>query len=106
MAAPEDFTVSVVLAEPQRQATVRLQVGRGTTARQAVEASGLLRGRGDLERQQLGLAVFGRAIDGARELEPGDRVEILRPLQKDPRTRRRQLAKEGRSMGRGSAGRR
>lgn len=106
MAAPDTFQVTVVLAEPQRQVAVTLQVGRGTTVDTAVELSGLLEARDDLERSQLGLAIFGRVVEGTRELEPGDRVEVLRPLRKDPRARRRQLAREGRTMGRGSAGRR
>ncbi len=106
MAAPESIEVTVVLAEPPRQVAVTLQVGRGTTVDRAVELSGLLQGRDDLERSRLGLAIFGRIVEGGRELEPGDRIEILRPLRKDPRARRRQLAREGRTMGRRSAGRR
>lgn len=103
---PEVFEVTVVLAEPEGQAGVTLEVGRGTTADQAVALSGLLDGRGDLVRNRLGLAIFGRVVEASRQLEPGDRVEILRPLHADPRARRRKLAREGRSMGRKSAGRR
>ena len=106
MAAPEPIEVTVVLAEPQRQVAVTLQVVRGTTADRAVELSGLLQGRHDLAGSRLGLAIFGRVVEGSRELEPGDRVEILRPLRKDPRARRRQLVREGRTMGSRSAGRR
>lgn len=104
MARADTFEVTVVLAEPERQAVVSLQVERGTTAAAAVQRCGLLDGRADLERERLGLAVFGRVVADDRELEPGDRVEILRPLRNDPRARRRQLAREGRSMGRRSAG--
>lgn len=106
MAGPELFEVTVVLAEPRHQATITLQVSRGTTAAGAVARSGLLDLREDLKRNGFGLAIFGRVVEGARELESGDRVEVLRPLQKDPRARRRQLAREGRTMARKSARRR
>lgn len=105
MARPDTFEVTVVLAEPRRQAVVALRVERGTTVDGAVDLSRLLDARGDLERGELGLAIFGRVVEGGRELEPGDRVEILRPLPNDPRARRRQLARAGRTMGRKSAGR-
>lgn len=104
MAPPEHFAVSVVLAEPGRQAVVDLQVEPGTTAAVAVARSGLLDARTECGQAGLGLAIFGRAIGGDQALEPGDRVEILRPLRKDPRARRRQLAREGRTMGRKSPG--
>lgn len=106
MAGPDTFEVTIVLAEPQCQAVVTLQVGRGTTVDGAVELSGLLDCREELKRSGLGLAIFGRVVEGTRELEPGDRVEVLRPLRKDPRARRRQLARQGRTMGRTSARRR
>lgn len=104
MAPPDRFAVSVVLAEPGRQAVVDLQVEPGTTAAAAVARSGLLDAGAERGHGEVGLAIFGRAIGGDQALEPGDRVEILRPLRKDPRTRRRQLAREGRTMGRKSPG--
>jgi len=106
MAGPDLFEVTVVLAEPRHQVAVALQVSRGITAEGAVGLSGLLDLGEDLKRRGFGLAIFGRVVEGTRTLEPGDRVEVLRPLQKDPRVRRRQLAREGRTMARKSARRR
>jgi hypothetical protein len=97
-AAP--IRVSVLLAEADRQRSVPLVLAVGATAWQAVEASGLLQGRADLERGRLGVAIHGKQVPRERELEEGDRVEILRPLPEDPKLRRRRAAREGRSVGR------
>jgi putative ubiquitin-RnfH superfamily antitoxin RatB of RatAB toxin-antitoxin module len=99
MAEPRIFGVTVVLAEATHQSVVSLQVGEGTTAWQAVQLTGLLDERDDLEVSRLALAIFGKQVDNERVLEAGDRVEILRPLPQDPKLRRRQLAREGGGMG-------
>jgi putative ubiquitin-RnfH superfamily antitoxin RatB of RatAB toxin-antitoxin module len=99
MAEASTFGVTVVLAEATHQRVVSLQVGEGTTAWQAVQLTGLLVDRDDLDVPRHALAIFGRQVDSERVLEAGDRVEILRPLPQDPKLRRRQLAREGRGMG-------
>jgi uncharacterized protein len=45
--------------------------------------------------------LFGRRITTRHRLEPGDRVEICRPLVADPRAARRALAARGLVMGTG-----
>jgi putative ubiquitin-RnfH superfamily antitoxin RatB of RatAB toxin-antitoxin module len=99
MAEAGTLGVTVVLAEASCQRVVSLQVVLGTTAWQAVQLTGLLDERDDLEVSRLALAIFGKQVDNERVLEAGDRVEILRPLPQDPKLRRRQLAREGRGMG-------
>jgi putative ubiquitin-RnfH superfamily antitoxin RatB of RatAB toxin-antitoxin module len=99
MADDGSMGVSVVLAEPARQQVVSLHVAEGTTAWQAVILAGLLVGRDDLEASRLALAIHGKQVEKERALEPGDRVEILRPLPQDPKLRRRRLAREGGAMG-------
>jgi putative ubiquitin-RnfH superfamily antitoxin RatB of RatAB toxin-antitoxin module len=100
MDEPAPVRVQVVLAEASSQSRVDLDLPAVTTAWQAVEASGLLVGRVDLDPARLAVAVFGRRVDRGQPLEEGDRVEILRPLQEDPKSRRRRAAPEGRSVGR------
>ncbi|MFZ9061531.1 MAG: RnfH family protein, partial [Steroidobacteraceae bacterium] len=39
-----------------------------------------------------GLAVYGREVGGEQPVEDGVRVEILRPLLEDPKSRRRRRA--------------
>ena len=93
-------TVSVLLAEAGRQRSVTLALPTGATAWDAVEASGLLQGRDDLDPAGLAVAIYGRQVPRERELEAGDRVEILRPLPEDPKLRRRRAAQAGKTLGR------
>jgi putative ubiquitin-RnfH superfamily antitoxin RatB of RatAB toxin-antitoxin module len=100
MDEPATIEVQVVLAEESSQSRVDLDLPAGTTAWQAVEASGLLAGRIDLDPARLAVAIFGTLVGRGQLLENGDRLEILRPLHEDPKTRRRRAAREGRSVGR------
>lgn len=106
MGPGDGITVSVAYALPDRQSVVTLQLPEGTTAREAVERSGLAAVHPDIASRPCDLAVFGRVVPDSQVLKPGDRVEILRPLVRDPRDRRRQLAARARKPGRkgGSAG--
>lgn len=100
MDEPALVRVQVVLAEASAQPTVDLELPAGTTAWQAVEASGCLEGRADIDPSRLAVAIFGRLVGREHLLEDADRVEILRPLPRDPKLRRRSLARAGRALGR------
>lgn len=100
MAEAPLIQVTVLLAEAEQQRSISLELPAGSTAWRAVEASGLLQGRSDLDPMQLAVALYGKQVDRERELEEGDRVEILRPLAEDPKARRRRAARAGRSLGR------
>jgi hypothetical protein len=98
-------SVEVVYALPDRQRVVAVPWRPGITAQEAVQASGLVGEFPDIAGRPMALGVFGQPIDGRRELREGDRVEIYRPLQADPReARRRRLSGPG-SGGRGGRGR-
>ena len=88
------INVEVVYAQATAQRLLRLQVPTGTTARQAVERSGLAAECAELDLQACPLGIFGKALADAqtRELEEGDRVEIYRPLLADPKEVRKQRA--------------
>lgn len=92
-------TVDVVYALPDEQRIVAVPFASGLTAEQAVERSGLLEAFPEIAVRPLVLGLFGHAIETDRVLEPGDRVEICRPLELDPRDLRRELLKHGRVMG-------
>jgi putative ubiquitin-RnfH superfamily antitoxin RatB of RatAB toxin-antitoxin module len=104
MAEAELITIEVVLGESGRQTLVALRVPAGTTARQAIEGAGVFARHPGVDPAQCGVGIFGREVPAEQLLRDGDRVECLRPLPQDPRSRRRQLARQGRSMGKGSAG--
>jgi len=76
--------VEVVYALPQRQELVEVRLPEGATARQAIEASGLLEKYPDIEvdrRNKLGV--------------------IYRPLIADPKAVRKKRADEGKVMKKG-----
>jgi hypothetical protein len=92
--------VEVVHALPDRHLSVVLEVAEATTAAEALLQSGLLQSCPDLAQARLSLGVFGRRVAPDHRLRDGDRVEVLRPLQADPKDARRRLAATGKAMGR------
>jgi putative ubiquitin-RnfH superfamily antitoxin RatB of RatAB toxin-antitoxin module len=94
MAAPRLEDVEVVYATPAVQRVVRVAFVPGLTAEEAARRSGLIETLSAAERSALVLGVFGVRVQGEQRLAPGDRVEICRPLVRDPRDRRRLAAKD------------
>lgn len=70
----------------------QLQLEDGATVAIALETSGILTLYPDLSAYSLGIFSKPAAMDTL--LSNGDRVEIYRPLQCDPKTRRRIRAKK------------
>jgi putative ubiquitin-RnfH superfamily antitoxin RatB of RatAB toxin-antitoxin module len=81
--------VEVVYARPEQQSLIALQVPEGCTAGEALARSGLLQQYPQLALELPPLAIFGRPAVAETVLKAGDRVELLRPLQADPKERRR-----------------
>ncbi len=94
----ELLSVEVVYALPDRQVLLSLDVLKGTNAQQVAELSGLAE-RFALDTSTWALGLWGRAF-GTQGLPQasdypvmsGDRIEIYRPLQCDPKEARRQRA--------------
>lgn len=93
------ITVEVAYALPDRQNIIELQVEPGTTAKQAVEQSGIAGEFPEIDINKDPMGVFAQVL-GTKglppadqyRLEPGDRVEIYRPLIADPKEVRKQRA--------------
>lgn len=85
--------VEVVCAEGGHATLRRLQVAEGTTAIQAVQASGIstMVPRCVVDPARLG--IFSRKVAPDHPLRDGDRVEIYRPLLLDPMEARRRRAR-------------
>ena len=83
--------VQVVLAWPHRCLERELWLEEGATVADAVRLAGL-----GHEAEVAGLAVFGLAVAPSTPLHEGDRVELLRPLQLDPKEARRRRAQRQR----------
>ena len=73
-----------------------LEVEPGTTARQAVELSGIERQFPGLDPRTAELGIFGKAVKDDQPLHAGDRVEIYRELIADPKEVRKRRAEEAR----------
>ena len=99
MGQARQFRIEVVFALPERQELIAMTVSAGTTAAEAVQQSGIVDRFPGHDVAACRLGVWGQPVAGDRALQPGDRVEIYRPLDIDPREARMRLAAEGRSMG-------
>ena len=94
---PASVSVQVVFALPDIQALVNLTLPRGMTAAEAVQRSGLCDRFPEIDLTGGNrLGIFGRLCGPDTELREGDRVEIYRPLQADPKEARRRRAREKR----------
>jgi putative ubiquitin-RnfH superfamily antitoxin RatB of RatAB toxin-antitoxin module len=99
MEAAATVTVQVACALPDRQRVVTVTLPAGATAREAVAASGLQREFPELDLAACDLGIYGHAVPDQRPVAEGDRVEILRPLVRDPREARRLAAARGEVLG-------
>ena len=99
MAELTEIRVEVAYARPDVQRLLTIAVPVGTTAREVVRRSGLAAEFAEIDVDHCPLGVFGRPVNGDCRVHDGDRVEIYRPLQRDPREARRELAARGLTMG-------
>lgn len=88
----EKLRVEVVYALAGEVDAVGLLVGPGTTLAQAVEASGIPARHPELRGSALRLGVYGTERDPQSEAKAGDRIEVYRPLEVDPKDARRERA--------------
>lgn len=78
--------VDVVLAWPRRHQAVAVSLPVDACVGDALAAAGFA------ADGIAGVAVFGERVTAATPLHDGDRVELLRPLQADPKDARRRRA--------------
>ncbi len=93
--------IEVAYATPHKQIIVECEVDAGTAPRDAVRGSGIVEHFPEIDVDRCDLGVFGKAIDEEYHLNPGDRIEIYRPLLADPKEIRRQRAARGLAMKKG-----
>ena len=82
----------MVYALPKQQFLVQLSLPLGSTAREAVEQSGLLVKFPQINLETLTVGIFSRVVGLDHVLVAGDRVEIYRPLLMSPGEARRRRA--------------
>lgn len=94
-----DIRVEVVFALPDRQELVEVKLATGSTVSDAIESSRICTEFQDFDVIAMPVAIWGRPATRQRELVDGDRIEILRQLEIEPRDARRELARDGQYMG-------
>lgn len=97
-----DVRIEVVYALAQRQEVAALSLPEGSTAQQAIEASGFLQKFPEIDLEKNKLGVYAKLIKVDTVLRDRDRVEIYRPLIADPKEVRKQRAAEGKAMKKGA----
>ena len=87
------LTVQVCYALPDQRFLEELRVYPGTTIAQAIQDSRVLEQFPKIDLAQQRVGIFGKLKTMDTVLREGDRIEIYRPLQADPKeTRRRRAA--------------
>lgn len=90
--------VEVAFALPERQVLTAIDLAKGATVSDAIGASGLQEQFPGESFDTLATGIWGQPAARDQVLATGDRVEIYRPLQLDPKEARRQLARAGKTM--------
>ena len=87
-----EISVEVVYALPGGADLAQVRLAAGATAADAIRAAGTLERHPELKNFSLG--IFGSQTRADAVLKDGDRVEIYRPLQVDPKEARRRRARQ------------
>jgi uncharacterized protein len=86
------IAIEVVYALPDRHWRIALRVPPDCSVGQAIERSGLRGKLPGLVVDDAHVGIFSRPVTLSSSLREGDRIEIYRPLQCDPKEVRRQRA--------------
>ena len=89
--------VELVRAWPRRHESVSVDLADGAQVGDALEAAGW-----QLDAEFTGLAVFGQAATAGTPLHAGDRIELLRRLELDPKQARRLRAERAKAKASGA----
>ena len=90
------MTIEVAYAEPQEQHIVTLEVPIGITIETAIDRSGLLLKFPEIDFARNKVGVFSKVRNLTDLVQAGDRIEIYRPLEIDPKDARRKRAQKKR----------
>jgi putative ubiquitin-RnfH superfamily antitoxin RatB of RatAB toxin-antitoxin module len=84
--------VSVAVALPGRQEVIELELDTGATLADAIAAARLAERFPGVDFAAMRAGIWSRAAKLATVLRDGDRVELYRPLNADPKDMRRSRA--------------
>ncbi len=88
------ITIEVAYAIPEKQRIIVLDVAPDCTVYEAVEQSNIVQEFPEIDLAQMPMGIFSQLVSDPKTclLKSGDRVEIYRPLQIDPKESRRARA--------------
>jgi len=85
---------TVVYATPERQYTRTVELPATATVQEALVSACCGAG---IPWESAAIGIFGEPVEREHVPRDGDRIEILRPLQQDPKLARRERARRQRS---------
>ena len=88
----ERIRVEVVYARPDAAYCIPVELPAGTSAAEAIRASGLLEQCPEIDLDVNRIGIFARLCEPGDRVSDGDRIEVYRPLQVDPKEARRRRA--------------
>ncbi len=94
----ESITVEVVYATTSQQPVFTLEMNAGSTVEQAIAQTRLMKIFPEIDWSINKVGIFGHIVNLSKVLHSGDRVEIYRPLQVDPRLARRERVRQSNKM--------
>lgn len=92
------ISIEVAFALPAKQWLRALTIPASQPAGAAIDACGLREAFPGFDFDACSIGVWGREIERSARLRDGDRIEVYRRLELDPREARRQLALVGKTM--------
>jgi putative ubiquitin-RnfH superfamily antitoxin RatB of RatAB toxin-antitoxin module len=78
--------IGVAYSEPGQQIWLNIEVPDGSSVKEAIERSGILKQFPHIDLSMQKVGVFGRLVKLDAAAKPGDRIEIYRGIIADPET--------------------
>jgi putative ubiquitin-RnfH superfamily antitoxin RatB of RatAB toxin-antitoxin module len=92
------ISIEVAFAMPEKQWLRALKIASSKSAGAAIDECGVREAFPEFDFDACAIGIWGREIDRSALLRDGDRIEVYRALELDPREARRQLALAGKTM--------
>lgn len=86
------INVEIVYATSEKQTLLAIQIPEKSTVADTIIKSGILAQIPDIKLEALNVGIFSTPCELNHLVKHGDRIEIYRPLQNDPKDARRQRA--------------
>jgi hypothetical protein len=80
------MNVGIAYADKFKRTWLKLEVPDGSTVREAIEFSGILKQFPDVDLENQAVGIFGKISKLDTKVVEGDRVEIYRAITADPET--------------------